>query len=81
MQSKNRCVGMRMMVMPGDDDGASGGGMYGMHGGGGMRFGKHSNAYMLVYVRVDDWERVMCAASDNDLSAPLKSRVRFFPCW
>lgn len=46
----------------GDDDQSvaqPGMGMYGVnvpH----MRFPKHSNAYMLVYVRLSDWDRIIC---------------------
>ncbi len=36
------------------------GGAGGVGGGGALRFSKQSNAYMLVYVRKEDWERIMC---------------------
>lgn len=63
---QQRCVCVSCHT--GDDDagggmgGGMGGGIYGQHMPH-MRFPKHSNAYMLVYVRLSDWDRIMCDVS------------------
>lgn len=37
-----------------------------------IRFTKHSNAYMLVYIRESDKERIICDLDDEDISKHLK---------
>lgn len=37
--------------------------------------GTGSNAYMLVYVRVADWPRIMCAVDKADIPDHLRSRL------
>lgn len=37
---------------------------------------KQSSAYMLVYVRTSDWERVMCSVTDNDIAEHLRLRLK-----
>lgn len=41
----------------------------------GFKVPKYSNAYMLVYIRIDDWERIQCNVVEEDIAEPL--RVRF----
>lgn len=43
---------------------------YGNH----MRVTKHSNAYMLVYVRISDWDNIMCPAGKEHLQDPVRAR-------
>lgn len=40
-----------------------------------LRFTKYSNAYMLVYVRVSDWDRVMCPVTKEDTADHLRTRL------
>lgn len=44
-------------------------------GGGGFKLSKLSNAYMLVYVRVSQWDDVMCAVGAEDIPAYLRERL------
>lgn len=44
-------------------------------GGGGFRVGKLSNAYMLVYVRVAQWDDVMCRVTKDDIPQYLRERL------
>jgi len=37
-----------------------------------IRFMKHSNAYMLVYIRESDKEKIICDLDDEDISTHLK---------
>lgn len=37
-----------------------------------LRFTKHSNAYMLVYIRESDREKIICDLDDQDISEHLK---------
>uniref|UniRef100_A0A0D3EUJ2 ubiquitinyl hydrolase 1 n=1 Tax=Oryza barthii TaxID=65489 RepID=A0A0D3EUJ2_9ORYZ len=41
-----------------------------------LRFTKHSNAYMLVYIRESDREKVICNLDENDIPEHLKIRLR-----
>ncbi|CAD6229664.1 unnamed protein product [Miscanthus lutarioriparius] len=41
-----------------------------------IRFTKHSNAYMLVYIRESDKERIICDLDDEDILEHLKVRLR-----
>lgn len=38
------------------------------------QYTKTSNAYMLVYVRLSDWSRIMSEPSESDLDDGLRSR-------
>uniref|UniRef100_A0A7S0WIA5 ubiquitinyl hydrolase 1 n=1 Tax=Chlamydomonas leiostraca TaxID=1034604 RepID=A0A7S0WIA5_9CHLO len=59
----------------GAEEVGGGGGGYGQ--GGGLRFNaKHSNAYMLVYIREADWDRVMCAVTAEDIATHVRSRLQ-----
>ncbi|KAL6758807.1 hypothetical protein V8C86DRAFT_1411207 [Haematococcus lacustris] len=40
-----------------------------------LRLARLSNAYMLVYVRVEDWERVMCPVTKRDIAEHLLKRL------
>ena len=44
-------------------------------GGGGYKFTKHSNAYMLVYVRKCQWEQYMCRVTKEDIAPYLRGRL------
>lgn len=37
-----------------------------------LRFTKHSNAYMLVYIRESDKDNIICDLDDEDISEHLK---------
>lgn len=37
-----------------------------------IRFTKHSNAYMLVYIRESDKEKIICDLDEKDISEHLK---------
>jgi ubiquitin carboxyl-terminal hydrolase 7 len=37
-----------------------------------LRFTKHSNAYMLVYIRESDKEKIICDLDEEDISEQLK---------
>jgi ubiquitin carboxyl-terminal hydrolase 7 len=37
-----------------------------------LRFTKHSNAYMLVYIRESDKEKIICDLDEEDISEHLK---------
>ena len=39
------------------------------------KFTKHSNAYMLVYIRDSDKDKIMCHVDEKDIAESL--RVRF----
>ncbi|KAJ1285596.1 hypothetical protein BS78_03G290900 [Paspalum vaginatum] len=41
-----------------------------------LRFTKHSNAYMLVYIRESDKEKIICDLDEEDISEHLKVRLR-----
>ncbi|KAG2601030.1 ubiquitin C-terminal hydrolase 12-like isoform X1 [Panicum virgatum] len=41
-----------------------------------LRFTKHSNAYMLVYIRESDKEKIICNLDEEDISEHLKVRLR-----
>ncbi|KAG2434916.1 hypothetical protein HYH02_012114 [Chlamydomonas schloesseri] len=43
--------------------------------GSNLKFAKCSNAYMLVYVRLADWNRVMCSVTKNDIAKHLLDRL------
>jgi ubiquitin carboxyl-terminal hydrolase 7 len=43
--------------------------------GGGFRVSKLSNAYMLVYVRVSQWDDVMCRVTKDDIPTYLRERL------
>eukprot|EP00798_Chlamydomonas_sp_ICE-L_P022134 gene22134-29196_t len=45
---------------------------YNMHS---MKEAKCSNAYMLVYVRESDWDRIMCPVTKDDIQEHLKDRL------
>jgi len=64
----------------GDDDAPPmGGGLHGPFnqgtGGGGFKLSKLSNAYMLVYVRVSQWDNVMCRVTKDDIPQYLRERL------
>jgi ubiquitin carboxyl-terminal hydrolase 7 len=66
----------------GDDDAPPlGGGAHGPFnqggggGGGGFKLSKMSNAYMLVYVRVSQWDNVMCRVTKDDIPLYLRERL------
>lgn len=40
-----------------------------------LRRASPSNAYMLVYVRISDWDRVFCPVSKEDLNVHLRRRL------
>ena len=40
-----------------------------------LRFTKHSNAYMLVYIRESDKEKIICDLDEEDISEHLKVLV------
>lgn len=42
---------------------------------GGLKFTKFSNAYMLVYVRVSDWPRVMVPVTKDHIAPYLRKRL------
>jgi ubiquitin carboxyl-terminal hydrolase 7 len=42
---------------------------------GSLRFTKFSNAYMLVYVREADWDRVMCNVDTTHIEPLLLQRL------
>ncbi len=42
---------------------------------GSMRYGKHSNAYMLVYIRASEWPRIMCEVTKEDIVEHLRERL------
>lgn len=44
-------------------------------GGGGLKFTRFSNAYMLVYVRVCDWDRIMVPVTKDDIAPYLRERL------
>lgn len=37
-----------------------------------FKFTKHSNAYMLVYIRESDKDKIMCNVDENDIAAHLR---------
>ncbi|KAF0919160.1 hypothetical protein E2562_028458 [Oryza meyeriana var. granulata] len=41
-----------------------------------LRFTKHSNAYMLVYIRESDKEKIICDLDEKDIPEHLKIRLR-----
>lgn len=41
-----------------------------------FKFTKYSNAYMLVYIRKSDKEKIICNVDEKDIAEHL--RVRFF---
>jgi ubiquitin carboxyl-terminal hydrolase 7 len=42
---------------------------------GGLKFTRFSNAYMLVYVRLSDWDRIMCPVEKEEMSPYLRERL------
>jgi ubiquitin carboxyl-terminal hydrolase 7 len=42
---------------------------------GGLKFNRCSNAYMLVYVRLSDWPRIMGSVTKNDIAPYLRERL------
>ncbi|KAK9813402.1 hypothetical protein WJX73_006228 [Symbiochloris irregularis] len=40
-----------------------------------IRHTKYSNAYMLVYVREDDWSNVMCEVQESEIAAHVRERL------
>eukprot|EP00210_Caulerpa_lentillifera_P006759 g6459.t1 len=38
----------------------------------GLEYVNQSNAVMLVYIRISDWNRIMCDASKEDISEPIR---------
>jgi len=61
---------VRVCALAGGEDDAPGMG-YQPH----LRRAAPSNAYMLVYVRVDDWDRVFCPVTKDDLNVHLLRRL------
>ena len=41
-----------------------------------MKFAKHSNAYMLVYVRESSWKDIMRDVSQDDIAEHVSSRLK-----
>lgn len=60
----------------GDDDMA---GMTPGFGQTGPRFARFSNAYMLVYVRVSDWDRIMCTTDKDDVAGAASGQAQCRP--
>jgi len=52
----------------------------GIHGGLnnnlGFKINRHSNAYMLVYIRLDDWDRIQCQVTEEDIAEHLRVRLK-----
>ncbi|KAG1672785.1 hypothetical protein FOA52_002773 [Chlamydomonas sp. UWO 241] len=48
--------------------------------GGGLKYAKNSNAYMLVYVRQSDWDKVMGDSTEEELAGPLRERLEQEQC-
>eukprot|EP00192_Tetraselmis_astigmatica_P000385 CAMPEP_0117664232 /NCGR_PEP_ID=MMETSP0804-20121206/9096_1 /TAXON_ID=1074897 /ORGANISM="Tetraselmis astigmatica, Strain CCMP880" /LENGTH=1147 /DNA_ID=CAMNT_0005471423 /DNA_START=186 /DNA_END=3631 /DNA_ORIENTATION=+ len=51
------------------------------HGGGfnnnlAFKLSKYSNAYMLVYIRVDDWDRIQCDVAEEEIAEHLRIRLK-----
>lgn len=42
----------------------------------GIRASKYSSAYMLLYVREDDWNNIMCPVTDSDIPPHLARRIQ-----
>lgn len=40
-----------------------------------LKYAKYSNAYMLVYVRVNDWPSIMCDTTKDDIAKHLLDRL------
>jgi hypothetical protein len=40
-----------------------------------MRYTRFSNAYMLVYVREDDWDEIMCSVGKEELQVGVEGWV------
>lgn len=40
-----------------------------------FKFTKYSNAYMLVYIRVSDWDRIVCDVTKEDIADHLRKRL------
>mmetsp|Transcript_35695 Transcript_35695/g.79387 ORF Transcript_35695/g.79387 Transcript_35695/m.79387 type:complete len:1131 (+) Transcript_35695:131-3523(+) len=40
-----------------------------------VRYTKYSNAYMLVYIRVSDWDRIVCNVTKDDIAPHLRDRL------
>eukprot|EP00877_Chromochloris_zofingiensis_P003568 jgi/Chrzof1/13211/Cz07g24170.t1 len=43
--------------------------------GTGFKFTKHSNAYMLVYIRTQHWDQYMCNVTKEDIAPYLRERL------
>lgn len=41
-----------------------------------LKITRFSNAYMLVYVREADWEKVMCDVSEHDIYEHVRVRLK-----
>ncbi|KAI7840976.1 hypothetical protein COHA_005205 [Chlorella ohadii] len=41
-----------------------------------LRFTRHANAYMLVYVRESEWDAVMCQVTEQDISQHVRARLK-----
>ncbi len=44
-----------------------------------VRFTQNSNAYMLVYVRVQDWSSICCSVTKEEVAAHLRDRLEVRP--
>lgn len=44
-------------------------------GGGGIKYAKQSTAYMLVYIRDSDWDRILCHSDKEDLVEHIRRRL------
>ena len=40
---------------------------------------KQSTAYVLVYIRVSDWDRIICECGKEDISEPIRRRFEVVP--
>jgi hypothetical protein len=47
---------------------------------GGLKFNRCSNAYMLVYVRLSDWPRIMCEVTKDHIAPYLRERLEVSVC-
>jgi ubiquitin carboxyl-terminal hydrolase 7 len=57
----------------GEDDNATPGGF---NNNLAFKVPKYSNAYMLVYIRVEDWDRIQCGVAEADIAEPLRVRLK-----
>lgn len=59
------------MYSSGEDDS----GAISNFGGSGLKYAKQSTAYMLVYIRESDWDRILCDSGKDDLVEHVRRRL------